>query len=529
MTETEATVKTDVGKEEAATNGAAAADSDVKTEVKKTEDTAKGAEATNEDKKTAEAANGDKNTTDVEMKTEEADKKTEEAANGDKKTTDVEMKTEEADEKTEEAANGDKKTAEADKETEEAANGDKKTGEADKETEEAANGDKKTAEADKKTEEAANGDKKTEEAANGDAKSDVLAKVKRQLEYYFGNYNLPKDKFLKETIKESEGGWVSLDIMLKFQRLAHITTDQDVILEAIKDSKLLEANTEKKEIRRLPSLPVPDFNEDTRKAHIAKSIYAKGFEKEKTTLDDLIKFFEPYEGVINVIRRTYGKDTERFFKGSVFVTFTDKESAQKFLDLEEVKSPEGEVLVRKWQQDYFDEKDKENEGKRKARHNTKMQNKQAKEALEEKAEEETSKLTLPTGAILVLEGFKNADTKREDIKDALKDKFEVKADEAIAFVYFNKGEKEAKLRFSSENAAKDLAKKISESLKEGEKFTVNEDQLEVKVLEGQEETDFLEKCKSDIANQKGRNRKGHKRHSGRPGGYRGPPKRQRNN
>ena len=46
-----------------------------------------------------------------------------------------------------------------------------------------------------------------------------------------------------------------------------------------------------------------------------------------------------------------------------------------------------------------------------------------------------------------------------------------------------------------------MAKKITESLKEGEKFKVKDDELEFKVLEGQEETDFLEKCKSDIAQQ----------------------------
>ena len=55
-------------------------------------------------------------------------------------------------------------------------------------------------------------------------------------------------------------------------------------------------------------------------------------------------------------------------------------------------------------------------------------------------------LSLPTGTILVLEGFKNAETKREDIKEALKTGFEV-APEEVAFVYFNKGESDAKLRF----------------------------------------------------------------------------------
>jgi len=390
---------------------------------------------------------------------------------------------------------------------------------------------------------AANGDSKVKtENGSSSGSGDIKAQVKRQLEHYFGDYNLPRDKFLKEQIKESEDGWIGLDVMLKFQRLAALTTDTKVILESIKDSKVVEPHAEKEMLRRLPSLPVPDFNEDTRKANVAKTIYAKGFKKEDTSLDDLIKFFGDYEGVVYVNRRTYPdhKSGERHFKGSVFVTFAEKELAQKFLDAGEVKSLEGEVLIKKWQQEYFEEKDKENEAKRKNRKDQKQQNQKAKQALEgsggggdgeEKQQEQKGEIAdLPLGAVLVLEGFKNADTKREDIKGALSTQFGVKSDGDIAFVYFNKGEKEAKLRFSAENAAKELSKKIAESLKEGEKFKVGDDELEFKVLEGQEETEFLDKCKTDMANQAGkaRHRKGHKRHSGRPG-YKGPPKRQRQN
>ncbi|KAI1237187.1 hypothetical protein IHE44_0014443 [Lamprotornis superbus] len=35
--------------------------------------------------------------------------------------------------------------------------------------------------------------------------------------YYFGNHNLPRDKFLKEQIKLDDG-WVPLEVMIKFNR-----------------------------------------------------------------------------------------------------------------------------------------------------------------------------------------------------------------------------------------------------------------------------------------------------------------------
>lgn len=55
-------------------------------------------------------------------------------------------------------------------------------------------------------------------------------------QYYFGDYNLPKDKFLQEQIKLDDG-WVPLEIMLKFNRLAKLSSDEPVILSAIKKSK----------------------------------------------------------------------------------------------------------------------------------------------------------------------------------------------------------------------------------------------------------------------------------------------------
>ena len=79
-----------------------------------------------------------------------------------------------------------------------------------------------------------------------------------------------------------------------------------------------------------------------------------GFEKTKTTLDDLLEFFGKYPNVLNVTKRLYEdrKDPERkkHFKGSVFVVFKDRDSAENFMDMKSVKCPEGnEELIRKWQ------------------------------------------------------------------------------------------------------------------------------------------------------------------------------------
>ena len=136
----------------------------------------------------------------------------------------------------------------------------------------------------------------------------------------------------------------------------------------------------------------------------------------------------------------------------------------------------------------------------------------------------TENVELPLGSVLQLEGFKeNGDTKREDIKKKLIEDFQMEAT-SVAFVYYNKGETSAKLRFQHENAAKTLVGVMNEKLGD-KKFTVKDTEIHFKVLEGEEESDFLQQCKKDIAERKLQGKKSHKRRGGFSGGRGG--KRQR--
>merc|ERR1712025_1565670 len=168
-----------------------------------------------------------------------------------------------------------------------------------------------------------------------------------------------------------------------------------------------------------------------------KTVYVKGFEKTNTTLGDLLGFFGKYDNVIHVNRRTWvdRKDDSRNFKGSVFVTFKDKVSAEAFMAFESVKNPEGEELIRKWQADYFDEKQKEFEEKKAKKSSEKKA--KAKMVEEQAKLEEEEAHNLPKGAVLFMNGF-TPDTMREDIKK-MNEKFDV-ANDAIAFVDFEKGQ-----------------------------------------------------------------------------------------
>ena len=81
-----------------------------------------------------------------------------------------------------------------------------------------------------------------------------------QVEYYFGDFNLPRDKFLQEQLKDNEEGWVGIDVMLKFQRLNKISDNGEAILIALNKvkEKLIEVDLENKKIRRNPEIPLPE-------------------------------------------------------------------------------------------------------------------------------------------------------------------------------------------------------------------------------------------------------------------------------
>lgn len=84
--------------------------------------------------------------------------------------------------------------------------------------------------------------------------------VQQQVEYYFGDANLPKDKFLKKQIKadpENEG-WVSLDVLASFKKMKALKVDAASIAAALQGSELLAVSDDNTRVRRTRPLPAPD-------------------------------------------------------------------------------------------------------------------------------------------------------------------------------------------------------------------------------------------------------------------------------
>jgi len=370
----------------------------------------------------------------------------------------------------------------------------------------------------------ANGVKEEEKESTDDTPDPNLnTKIRRQMEYYFGNHNLMKDKFLKEKIKEDDG-WVTIDTMLNFNRLKHMSKDHAVITNAIKDSELVEVNEAGDKVRRNIKNPLPEDTKEYKEDLTSRTIYAKGFE-QNTKLDDLLAFFEGYGGIENVfMRRDFYKN---IFKGSVFTTFRSKEDAQKFIDETETKYCDKPLEAKHFKEDYF--KKKQEERKRKpVKEKKEKDQKESNDAEEEKdnhereTDEERAKRQMTQNAILFFKGA-NPETTVTDMKDFFNDFGDV------GYVDYEKGQTEGYLRMKEPNSAAPTLEKLKEGT-DG-KITLNGSDLEMRIVEGDEELEYWVKMMKDISARKsqkfsrrGRGRGRGGRGRGR-GGHRGGGKR----
>ena len=50
-------------------------------------------------------------------------------------------------------------------------------------------------------------------------------KLSNQIEFYFSDYNLPKDKYLLNLINQNENGWIGLNDLLRFNKVKEISND----------------------------------------------------------------------------------------------------------------------------------------------------------------------------------------------------------------------------------------------------------------------------------------------------------------
>jgi lupus La protein len=147
------------------------------------------------------------------------------------------------------------------------------------------------------------------------------------VEFYFGDWNFPQDKFMWETCGGSENKPMPVKTIHSFKRMRSFQP-YSAVVAALQDSELLDIEGPEGEETLKRKVPYKPMAASKAKFEAA-TVYVKGFGDEKPdTQFELESFFSQFGEVKGLkLRRT----NQNLFKGSVFVTFSDEETADKFI------------------------------------------------------------------------------------------------------------------------------------------------------------------------------------------------------
>ncbi|WVZ74653.1 hypothetical protein U9M48_022813 [Paspalum notatum var. saurae] len=164
--------------------------------------------------------------------------------------------------------------------------------------------------------------------------------VLRQVEFYFSDSNLPRDKFLRETVEQSDDGLVSLALICSFSRMkSHLGLDAAVkaetvpeetvlaVAEVLRRSAVLRVSEDGKKIGRASELQEPDEiieQVDSRTVAASPLPY-------NVKLEDVQSFFAQHAKV-NSVRLPRHIANKRHFCGTALIEFSEEEEAKKVLE-----------------------------------------------------------------------------------------------------------------------------------------------------------------------------------------------------
>uniref|UniRef100_A0A6V7L5J3 La-related protein 7 n=1 Tax=Bracon brevicornis TaxID=1563983 RepID=A0A6V7L5J3_9HYME len=157
-------------------------------------------------------------------------------------------------------------------------------------------------------------------------KKTLHAAILKQMEFYFGDANLSKDRFINNLIQNDP--WVNLDVFLKFNKIRALTEDTSRIAKALKSSTMLEISEDGTKVRRITPI-------NPRENCEACSVYVQGLPPDADH-DWLKEIFSIYGSVAYVSIPRYR--TNKKIKGFAFIEFDTVESAQECLKAFEDKN-----------------------------------------------------------------------------------------------------------------------------------------------------------------------------------------------
>ncbi|KAG9274210.1 la-related protein 7 [Astyanax mexicanus] len=152
----------------------------------------------------------------------------------------------------------------------------------------------------------------------------LLADVKKQVEFWFDDVNLHKDKFLQNVISKSRDGYVDISLLTTFNKMKKLTTDVKLIARALTNSSVVEVNLKGTQIRRKNQLGDKPQDIDSR------TVYVELLPKDVTHVW-IERVFSKCGNVVYISIPRY-KISESP-KGFAFVEFETDAQAQKAIEM----------------------------------------------------------------------------------------------------------------------------------------------------------------------------------------------------
>jgi len=183
----------------------------------------------------------------------------------------------------------------------------------------------------------------------------LASQIINQVEFYFSNSNLPRDKYLLSFYESDPENMVPIPEIASFARMKKLTSDLVTVVSALEKSTKLRMNAQKTHITRIESLP--------NQINLSKStIYIKGIPLS-STLDDISTKFSEWNAPVQCIRMLRQFDNKSF-NGSAFIEFASEKMAKAFVEHKRKWHSEDEnELIVMMRNDYFRAKKEQKETK----------------------------------------------------------------------------------------------------------------------------------------------------------------------
>ncbi|KAI9565467.1 hypothetical protein GHT06_009259 [Daphnia sinensis] len=143
--------------------------------------------------------------------------------------------------------------------------------------------------------------------------------IRNQMEFYFSDANISKDRFMQTVIKD--GPEVPLDVFMNFNKLRALTEDPKEIVKALKFSTILKLSEDETKVSR-----ITPFRPKSQEEVDLCTLYVENLPPH-ATIEWITSIFSEY-GVVAYVSLPKFKDASRI-KGFAFVEFNDPESAAK--------------------------------------------------------------------------------------------------------------------------------------------------------------------------------------------------------